>query len=189
MVTITKDHFSIRQICESGQCFRLEELGKGEEEETYALTALGKYLEIRQKGKRITFGCSDLEFEQIWKNYFDLEGDYKKVIDSIDREDRYLMRAAGYGSGIRILRQDLWEMIVSFLISQQNHIARISRTISSGSGSALLLCAKPMGNKSKPRTEGFFMTFRALRYSPGYRLRSCMPVIWDTAAAISTRPP
>ncbi len=131
MVTITKDHFSIRQICESGQCFRLEELGKGEEEETYALTALGKYLEIRQKGKRITFGCSDLEFEQIWKNYFDLEGDYKKVIDSIDREDRYLMRAAGYGSGIRILRQDLWEMIVSFLISQQNNIKRIRKCIAS----------------------------------------------------------
>ena len=130
MVRITKDYFSIRQICESGQCFRLERLDESdEEEETYGLTALGRYLEIRQSGKEITFDCSHQEFEQVWKSYFDLEEDYGKIIDSIDREDDYLLRAADYGSGIRILRQDLWEMIVSFLISQQNHILRIRRCI------------------------------------------------------------
>ena len=130
MVRITKDYFSIRQICESGQCFRLERLDESdEEEETYGLTALGRYLEIRQSGKEITFDCSHQEFEQVWKSYFDLEEDYGKIIDSIDREDDYLLRAADYGSGIRILRQDLWEMIVSFLISQQNNIKRIRKCI------------------------------------------------------------
>lgn len=130
MVRITKDYFSIRQICESGQCFRLERL-EGEDgfDEIYGLTALGRYLEIRQKGNEITFDCSSREFDRVWKNYFDLEEDYGKIIGSIDPQDAYLLRAADYGSGIRILRQDLWEMIVSFLISQQNNIKRIRKCI------------------------------------------------------------
>lgn len=147
MVTITKDYFSIRQICESGQCFRLERLSSEGEEtreqrdyrvekrERYALTALGKYLELEQKGNRIFFDCAQEEFDGLWKNYFDLEEDYGKIISSIDEEDAYLLKAAACGSGIRILRQDLWEMIVSFIISQQNNIKRIRKCIS-------LLCRK-----------------------------------------------
>lgn len=130
MVRITKDYFSIRQICESGQCFRLERLDQPDgEDEIYGLTALGRYLEISQKGNEITFGCTPREFDQVWKNYFDLEEDYGKIIGSIDPQDAYLLRAADHGSGIRILRQDLWEMIVSFLISQQNNIKRIRKCI------------------------------------------------------------
>ncbi|MDY2613673.1 MAG: 8-oxoguanine DNA glycosylase, partial [Lachnospiraceae bacterium] len=55
--------------------------------------------------------------------------DYRTYIEKINPKDTYLVRAAKYGSGIRILRQDLWEMIVSFLISQQNNIVRIRRCI------------------------------------------------------------
>lgn len=149
MVKVTTDYFSIRQICESGQCFRLERLEKqtqgreslsapdrGESvwpdadgEERYALTALGRYLEIRQKGEELSFDCTRQEFGQVWKHYFDLEEDYGKIIASIDRQDAWLAGAAAYGSGIRILRQELWEMIVSFLISQQNNIRRIRKCI------------------------------------------------------------
>lgn len=133
MVNITKDHFSIKQICESGQCFRLEalkETGTGQDEkEKYALTAFGRYLEIEQRQNEISFDCTMEEFEQIWKNYFDLEEDYGRMIGQIDEEDAYLVKAASYGSGIRILRQDLWEMIISFIISQQNNIKRIRKCI------------------------------------------------------------
>lgn len=133
MVNITKDYFSIRQICESGQCFRLKRLedeNAGEIcSERYALTALGRYLEMEQKQNEIFFDCTPEEFEQVWKKYFDLEEDYGKIISSIDREDDYLLKAAAYGRGIRILRQDLWEMIVSFIISQQNNIKRIRKCI------------------------------------------------------------
>ncbi len=131
MVNITKDHFSIRQICESGQCFRLQNLGEGNEKgsERYALTALGRYLEIEQKQNEISFYCTIEEFEQIWKNYFDLEEDYGRIIGMIDGSDTYLLEAAAYGRGIRILRQDLWEMIISFIISQQNNIKRIRKCI------------------------------------------------------------
>jgi 3-methyladenine DNA glycosylase/8-oxoguanine DNA glycosylase len=127
MVSITKDHFSIRQICESGQCFRLERLDG--EEDIYKLTALGRYLEIRQRGNEIAFDCPPQEFDRIWKDYFDLDTDYGRFIHSIDREDAYLLEAARRGSGIRILRQDLWEIIISFLISQQNNIKRIRKCI------------------------------------------------------------
>ncbi len=133
MVKIKKDCFSIGQICDSGQCFRLEKLVEkevgGEEKERYALTALGKYLEIEQAADEISFFCTQEEFDQIWKNYFDLEEDYCKIIRLIDKEDSYLVEAAAYGSGIRILRQDLWEMIISFIVSQQNNIKRIRKCI------------------------------------------------------------
>lgn len=125
MVNITKDHFSIRQICESGQCFRL----KKNLSERYSLTALGRYLEIEQKQNEVFFDCTPEEFELVWKNYFDLEEDYGKIISSIDIQDEYLLKATAYGSGIRILRQDLWEMIISFIISQQNNIKRIRKCI------------------------------------------------------------
>lgn len=147
MVNITKDNFSIRQICESGQCFRMyrvEELdagqkGKeGQENEKnwkYALTAFGRYLEIEQRQNEIFFDCTQEEFEKVWKDYFDLEEDYGKIINMIDNADSYLLKAAAYGSGMRILRQDLWEMIVSFIVSQQNNIKRIRKCIE-------LLCQK-----------------------------------------------
>lgn len=133
MVVITKEHFSIKQVCESGQCFRLEKLedpvGTDGRKERYALTALGKYLEMEQTEDKISFDCTPEEFEQVWKGYFDLEEDYGRVIGLIDEADEYLLKAAAYGSGIRILRQDLWEMIISFIISQQNNIKRIKKCI------------------------------------------------------------
>lgn len=171
MVNITNDNFSIRQICESGQCFRLELLedtiserkeqkisrytggctGKETIRERYALTALGRYLVIEQAGNVVSFGCSEEEFEQLWKNYFDLEEDYAKIIASIDKEDSYLLKAASYGSGIRILHQDLWEMIVSFIISQQNNMKRIRKCID-------LLCRK-YGEEKCTKSGMIFYTF------------------------------
>lgn len=140
MITIENEHFSVKQICESGQCFRLEQLEEREDPEgrvwtKYGLPAFGKYLVIEQCKNRISLSCPEEEFELIWKNYFDLEEDYGKLIASIDPEDSYLTQAAAFGNGIRILRQDLWEMIISFIISQQNNIARIRRCID-------LLCRK-----------------------------------------------
>ena len=60
---------------------------------------------------------------------FDLDVCYQNYINSIDEKDTYLKNAAEYGSGIRILKQDVWEMVVSFLISQQNNIPRIKKLI------------------------------------------------------------
>lgn len=160
MVNITKDNFSVRQICESGQCFRLQRLDEGNSEgrdggeicgERYALTALGRYLEIEQRQNEIFFDCTPEEFEQVWENYFDLKEDYGRIIDLIDSEDTYLLEAASYGSGIRILRQDLWEMTISFIISAQNNIKRIRKSID-------LLCRR-YGEEKQTKTGKHYYAF------------------------------
>lgn len=180
MVHITKDHFSIAQICQSGQCFRLERLemsetalveGRVKEQRTkerYALTALGRYLEIEQEGEQLSFACPQEEFDQIWKEYFDLEENYGAIIASIDREDGYLTAAAACGSGVRILRQDLWEIIISFIISQQNNIRRIRKSID-------LLCRR-YGEERQTADEKVYFNFptaKALAEVPMEKLYDC----------------
>ncbi len=131
-VTRKIDNFDIRQICESGQCFRMRQ----KDENRYSVIASGCYLEIMREEKsenkrEWSFLCEggEEEFESFWKEYFDLETNYAAYIAQIHPKDTYLRDAAEFGAGIRILKQDLWEMIVSFLISQQNNIVRIRRCI------------------------------------------------------------
>lgn len=132
MIAIKNDNFSVPQICESGQCFRMTRCG---EEGRYSLVAFGKYLELQQEGNTVFFDCTQEEYDNIWRTYFDMDTDYAEIIGSIDSVDGYLLSAADFGKGIRILRQDLWEMMISFIISQQNNIKRIRRCIR-------LLCEK-----------------------------------------------
>ena len=127
---ITKDnvcleHFSLSQICRSGQCFRMEKV----RDDVYCVIAGGHYLEIEQEETACIFHCGEDAYKSFWKNYFDIDTDYGTYIGQIDAGDTYLTKAAAFGSGIRILRQDLWEMIVTFLISQQNNITRIRRCV------------------------------------------------------------
>lgn len=119
------DDFDLMQICRSGQCFRMKEIGQ----EKYCMIAGNRYLEADQNGNKVKFYCNEEEFEEFWKNYFDLEQDYAAYKKMISPKDLYLSKAAEFGGGIRILNQDLWEMIVSFLISQQNNIGRIRKCI------------------------------------------------------------
>lgn len=125
MVRTNIDHFNLAQICQSGQCFRMY----AKNEKTYSIIAGEYYLEVEQEGNACVFHCEQEEFEKIWKAYFNLEDDYIRYIEKINPRDKYLINAAEFGCGIRILQQDLWEMIVSFLISQQNNIVRIRRCI------------------------------------------------------------
>ena len=141
MVTIENNCFSIPQICESGQCFRLDAAS----EDTYELLAGSRYLKIgiRQKdlagetdgsGKADVYGetilyCTQEEYDSFWKEYFDLSVSYSDYIARIDADDDYLRSAAEFGRGIRILRQDTWEMIITFILSQQNNIPRIKGLI------------------------------------------------------------
>ena len=108
-----------------------------------------RYLEIFQNGQECIFDCTEEEFEGFWKAYFDLDTDYAKYIAQINLNDTYLVNAATFGSGMRILRQDLWEMIVSFLISQQNNIPRIRRCIEN-------ICRKYGEKKENANGETYF---------------------------------
>lgn len=125
MVTRIISCFALRQIADSGQCFRWNRI----DDSTYGIAAFGRYLEVCQKGDCITFGCDENEFEAVWKEYFDLDNDYEGIIAGVDSEDAFLKSATEYASGMRILKQELWEMIISFLISQNNNIPRIKKSI------------------------------------------------------------
>lgn len=131
MAVILKNqkNFDIAQIARSGQCFRLKE--HPQKEHTWQLVAYKHYLEIKQLpgSSTIEFDCTQNEFEQLWKRYFDLDTNYQYYIDHIDPEDTYLTAAAAAGAGIRILRQEPWEMLISFTISQNNNIPRIKQSI------------------------------------------------------------
>lgn len=115
----------LEQIAASGQCFRMEPKDRG-----YCVTAGARYLEIEKEedtGDLFRLSCSQEEWDCFWRGYFDLETDYGAAKAAIDPEDGYLKAAAEKGWGIRILRQDLWEMILTFIISQRNNIPRIRR--------------------------------------------------------------
>ena len=114
MIEKSISNFDIRQICDSGQCFRMSQV----DENTLQVIAGDRMVRVSQQGERCIFHCQAEEFEEFWKWYFDLEEDYGIYIQRINPRDCYLTEAARFGSGIRILRQDLWEMIVTFLISQ-----------------------------------------------------------------------
>lgn len=121
------EDFDIRMLADSGQCFRMNQTG----EDTYSVIAGDQYTEITQKEgeKEVYFSCSGKALENFWRSYFDLDYPYGKVKKQIDQKDEFLTAAVQYGAGIRILRQDLWEMIVSFLVSQNNNIKRIRNSI------------------------------------------------------------
>ena len=165
MVTIKNPHFSVAQIWNSGQCFRMKPL----ENDTYEIVVASRHLKIQeQEGKETIFYCTEEEFETFWKGYFDLENDYNVYIDNIDKEDAYLQNAVSYGNGIRILQQDLWEMIISFIISQQNNIRRIRMIIET-------LC-QTYGNECYTEDNQVYYTFptpEALSVVSEEELRSC----------------
>ncbi len=119
-------NFNIRQIAESGQCFRIYE-----EDGIWRVPAFGRLLKIREMNDdEYDFECTPEEFNKIWKKYFDLELDYGEIVERLNNSnDAYLKKAANFGKGIRILRQDPLETIISFIISQRNNIPRIRNTI------------------------------------------------------------
>lgn len=126
MIHITIDHFDIRAIADSGQCFRLNAAEDG----AWALIAHGRCLRIVDEGLgRWAFDCTQATFNTIWRPYFDLDTDYGQYIASIPASDAYLARAAAFGRGIRILRQDPWEMLITFIISQQKNIPAIKKAV------------------------------------------------------------
>ncbi|MDR2779444.1 MAG: hypothetical protein LBB16_04170 [Puniceicoccales bacterium] len=128
MVEIKNANFCIEQIANSGQCFRINKL---ESTNVWQVKALGKVLTIHRVDRNTSvFHCSPEEFQNIWMDYFDLQMNYGAIKNLIlATGDAFLCKAVEYGSGLRILRQDLWEVIVSFMISQRNNIPRIKSTI------------------------------------------------------------
>ncbi len=120
-------NFNIAQIAESGQCFRMNKL----ERDHYCLIAFGRYLELLQREEEIVeFLCSEEDYEELWREYFDLDYDYPRLVNALRTGgDLFLRAAAEYGKGIRILKQDFFEAMISFIISQNKNIPAIKSCI------------------------------------------------------------
>lgn len=119
--------FNIEQIASSGQCFRINKC----ENDWWEIPAFGKILKIKKiDTEKFIFDCSVSDYQKIWEEYFDLKRDYGKIKnDIIKTDDKFLIEAVKYGYGLRVLKQDTWEMIISYIISQRNNIPRIKNTI------------------------------------------------------------
>lgn len=116
--------FSLPQILDCGQCFRWTPVDGNETH--WQGFAMGHKLSIEQQGENCFFfsPCSVEEFEQIWTPYFDLDCDYAAIKRALCC-DPIMREATGYAPGIRVLKQDGWETLCTFIISQNNNIKRI----------------------------------------------------------------
>ena len=128
--------FHPEHIFECGQCFRWNRQDDG----SYTGTAMGRIVNIRLcpegdegekacAGKVIIKNASPEDYDKIWRQYLDLDRDYGMIKQRLSAGDEVMENAVAAGRGIRILKQDLWETIVSFIISQNNNIPRIKGCI------------------------------------------------------------
>ena len=122
--------FSPARIADSGQCFRMTAVG----ERTFRLIAGGRVLLIRETEDapgRFSLSCSEEEFCTFWRSYFDLDhdADYEAARAKVPKSDVYLQRAMRYGYGIRILRQEPFETLISFIISQCRSVPAIRTAV------------------------------------------------------------
>ncbi len=133
-------NFKIRQIFDCGQCFRFDPAENPIHKVEFEGVAHGRYVKFAQDShdSMIIYNSTVDDFNNIWKHYLALDEDYSAIrTDIMERftaaaggHDTVMEKAMEYGDGIRILRQDPWEAVCSFIVSQNNNIPRIKKIIS-----------------------------------------------------------
>ncbi len=126
---IQTNYFNVTQTFDCGQCFRFDI--EGNSAHGYAFGREVTFTQLSEN--ELEIDCTEEEYESIWKKYLGLDLDYQSIRDklsSLRSNDKSLLLAMETGKGIRILRQDPWETLCSFIISQNNNIPRIKKLIS-----------------------------------------------------------
>lgn len=123
-IEIKNPNFDLGQTFLCGQCFRWTETESG----VFEGVAMGRRLTAAQNGDLITLYGIKEEDIPLWERYFDLGADYGEYISRFSADETLKKACAGSG-GIRILRQEPFETLISFIISQNNNIPRISGII------------------------------------------------------------
>ena len=120
------DSFDLKDIFECGQCFRWNE----QEDGSYTGVVKNNVLNVKKENNQIIFQgkCED-NIQELVEDYFDLNRDYEEIKKDLSKIDENMKTSIEYGKGIRILNQDLWETIISFIISANNNIPRIKGII------------------------------------------------------------
>ena len=121
-----QESFKLKDIFECGQCFRWNE----NEDGSYTGVINNGVLNVEKQGEKIIFtGMLEKDLKEVVRFYFDLDRNYEEIKMQLSNIDKYLKTSVEYGKGIRILNQDLWETIISFIISANNNIPRIKGII------------------------------------------------------------
>lgn len=119
------DYFNLKYTLECGQCFRWNKV-----EDYYIGVIKDRVVKIRQEGNTLYIISNKEEnLEKVVKEYFELEKDYKKIEERIVKVDEWVKKAVSNTSGLRHLNQDLFETIISYIISANNNIPRISKSV------------------------------------------------------------
>ena len=118
-------NFNIKQILECGQCFRWQRVTDTD----YIVVSNRRVIEIIQEDDEVIIHNTNMnDFKNIWENYFDLNTEYGPLKEELSN-DELLKQAIEFGYGIRLLNQDPFEMVISFIISARNSIPSIMKTI------------------------------------------------------------
>ena len=119
--------FNLKDIFECGQCFRWNE----QEDGSYTGIWKENVVNVKKDGRDYIFTgiCKTGNLEEEIQTYFDMDRNYEEIKENLSHIDNYMRDSIQYGKGIRILNQDLWETIISFIISANNNIPRIKGII------------------------------------------------------------
>ena len=118
--------FELADIFDCGQCFRWNK----QEDGSYTGIFRKNVINVQKQKNIIIFkGICDGEIKEIVEDYFDLKRNYEEIKNKLSQIDENVKTSIEYGQGIRILNQDLWEMIISYIISANNNIPRIKGII------------------------------------------------------------
>jgi len=139
--------FTLQHIFECGQCFRWKQV----QENTYLGVCKFGVIEVEKIAEDVIrfHGLCEGDLAKECQQYFDLSRDYTKLKKELSQIDEYVAGSIAFGSGLRLLNQDLWEMIISFIISANNNIPRIQGIIER--------MAQKYGTKITWRGKDFFL--------------------------------
>ncbi len=123
-----QDDFDLDKIASCGQCFRVRKDGSGR----FRFITGDKVIDIRALGEgQYAISCDSRDWQEVWWDYFDLGRNYAGLRKRAGKrqKDCFIARAMECGCGLRVLRQDPWEMLATFIISQRKNIPAISRAV------------------------------------------------------------
>ena len=126
------ERFDVSKVFDCGQCFRFDRVFSSSHENEFSGCAHGKYVSFAQDGDKLyIYNSTEREYYDIWERYLALDRDYAAIDEDILSlsDNPTLLDAVSTSSGIRILKQEPWEAICSFIISQNNNIPRIKKII------------------------------------------------------------
>lgn len=126
MIVQITDDFDLNKIADSGQCFRVKRFESG----MFRFIMQNRVLYISKAADgEYSVSCSSEEWSSVWTSYFDLDRCYQELRKAIPKTDPFLRKAAEEGAGIRLLSQDHWETLISFIISQRKSIPAIKSSV------------------------------------------------------------